>query len=329
VILALPDQFTGVPLGALLVAPPPRVGEGYDLTKAHWLIRDVSFSRVLSARQYLATTRYLRRAPVQRPYLGIGDPKLDQGRVAQLASTATIRGVRATGVTGLPELPETAEELKAVADLLHAPASDVLLREAATKHGFRSKPLGEYDVLHIASHGLLAADLSGLTEPALVLTPVNADDASDDGLLTASEIAHLSLNARVIVLSACNTAKFGLATATSGVQDLQTAFTVAGAPTLLASLWPLDSATARDIVVRFFKEWHAPQSRGAAEALARATRAYLDAADAAHQHPRFWAPFVVLGNGDVRSVPGETMPMLGAAMAMPAPTVEPVPASGR
>ena len=131
------------------------------------------------------------------------------------------------GSTALGERVATGE----YADLLnrfYATATDVLLHEAATEHAFRGKPLGEYDVLHIASHGLLAEDLSGLTEPALVLTPVNAGDAADDGLLTASEIAHLSLNARLVVLSACNTAKLGLATATSGVQDLQTAFTVAG-----------------------------------------------------------------------------------------------------
>ena len=129
-------------------------------------------------------------------------------------------------------------------------------------------------------------------------------------------IRDIALNARLVVLSACNTAKLGLATATSGVQDLQTAFTVAGAPTLLASLWPIDSATARDIVVRFFTEWHSAQGSGAAEALARATRAYLAAADAPHQHPRFWAPFVVLGNGDVRGAPGAVMAMPSAAGGM-------------
>jgi CHAT domain-containing protein len=301
VTVALPDAAAGVPLGALLATAPSRMGEGYDLAKAHWLIRDVDFSRVLSARQYLATTRYLRRAPAPRAYLGIGDPKLDRTHVAPPASAAAVRGVRAVqALTGLGELPETAEELEAVATLLHAPAEDVLLGDAATEWALRQKPLAEYDILHVASHGLLAADLPGLTEPALVLTPMNAEDPSDDGVLTVSEIAQLSLNARLVVLSACNTAKLSMATATSGVQDLQTAFTVAGAPTLLASLWPLDSATARDVVVRFFAEWRTPQGGGAAEALAHATRAYLAAADAPHQHPRFWASFVVLGNGDVR-----------------------------
>ncbi|HLH89628.1 MAG TPA: CHAT domain-containing protein [Xanthobacteraceae bacterium] len=329
VIVMMPEWLSSVPLGALLDAPPPRAAEGYDLAKAHWMIRDLSFSQVLSARQYLATVRYLHRAPAPRAYLAVGDPKLDQARLAQLASTSAFRGVGAvTGLTGLPELPETAEELKAVAALVHAPASDVLLHEAATEQALRSRPLDEYDVLHVATHGLLAADLAGLTEPALVLTPVNPDDASNDGLLTSSEIAQLPLNARLVVLSACNTAKPGIAIVSSGMQDLQTAFTVAGASTVLASLWPIDSPTARDITVRFFAEWRSPQGAGAAEALARATRAYLAAADAPHQHPRFWAPFVVLGNGDVRGAPGEAAATPSAAMAAPA-TGELIPASGR
>jgi CHAT domain-containing protein len=125
-----------------------------------------------------------------------------------------------------------------------------------------------------------------------------------DGLLTASKISRLSLNARLVVLSACNTARYDIAQASLGVQDLQAAFTVAGAPTLLASLWPVESATARKLTIGFFTQWRSPQT-GAADALARATRAFLDTADPAHQHPRFWAPFVVAGNGGVRGAPDQ------------------------
>jgi CHAT domain-containing protein len=140
-------------------------------------------------------------------------------------------------------------------------------------------------------------------EPGLALTPSGiGTSADDDGFLDASEVARLRLNADLVVLSACNTAKFGIANATLGVQDLQTAFTIAGAPTLIASLWPVESVTARDLMVGFVKEWRSPQSAGAADALARATRGYLAAADGPHQHPRFWAPFIVAGNGEVRGV---------------------------
>ena len=302
--VALPTEFTGVPLGALLQEAPPRSGDGYDLAKAHWLIRDFSFALVNSAREFLATTAYLRRPPAPRPYLGIGDPRISKPQVAEAAANGSDGAALPVRLADLGELPDTADELKRVGALLAAPSSDILTGVGATEAAFRAKPPGDYDVIHFATHGLLTEEVPGLTEPALVLTPAGGD-ASGDGLLLASEIFDLSLNARLVVLSACNTARYDIAKASLAAQDLHTAFTVAGVPTLLVSLWPLDSATARDLVVRFFEEWRSPQAAGAADALARATRAYLDGADAPHQHPRFWAPFVVTGNGGVRSVPVE------------------------
>ena len=55
-------------------------------------------------------------------------------------------------------------------------------------------------------HGLIAGELIGLAEPALVLTPPIEASELDDGLLTASEVAQLKLNADWVILSACNTA---------------------------------------------------------------------------------------------------------------------------
>jgi CHAT domain-containing protein len=310
VTIVLPTQLAGLPLGALLQEAPPRSGDGYDLAKAHWLIRDFSFALVNSARELLATTSYLRRPPAPRPYLGIGAPKLAKPQVAQAAQAAP-NGTLGRGaavpirLADLEELPESADELNEVGALLAAPAADILTGAGATEQAFLAKPPGDYDVIHFATHGLITEEVTGLSEPALVLTPSGSGDASRDGLLLASEIFDLSLNARLIVLSACNTARYDVALASLAAQDLHTAFTVAGVPTLLVSLWPLDSTTARDLVVRFFKEWRSPQADGAADALARATRAFLDSADGPHQHPRFWAPFVVAGNGGVRSGPAQ------------------------
>ena len=75
--------------------------------------------------------------------------------------------------------------------------------------------LARYQVVHFATHGLLsgesAAILKARAEPALILTPPQDDDTAaeleeDNGLLTASEVAQLELDADWVVLSACNTA---------------------------------------------------------------------------------------------------------------------------
>ena len=131
-----------------------------------------------------------------------------------------------------------------------------------------------------------------------MLSPVDPGNSSNDGLLSASEITRLSLNARLVVLSACNTAKIDTQAASLGVTDLQAAFSIAGAPALLAALWPVETTTARDLMTGFFQAWRQQTGKSASRALAEATRAYLAHADRTHQHPRFWAPFVVLGYGD-------------------------------
>lgn len=300
VTMALATSLAGIPLGALLAEVPAQNKDGYDLANAKWLIKAFSFSLVVSARQFIAAAEQSRLATaVSRAYLGVGDPALKGASLTQLTGTSVVRGALTVpgSITEFAELPETAEELVGVAALFDANRADILTRERATERAFRARPVSEYDVIHFATHGLLARDIPGLTESALLLTPGNPEDRDDDGLLGASEIERLLLNARLVVLSACNTAKYSVSQATLGVHDLYAAFTVAGVPTVLASLWSVESATARDLVVDFFRDWRPDVSRGAAVSLAGATRRFLAHADIAHQHPRFWAAFVVVGYG--------------------------------
>jgi hypothetical protein len=295
--IAVPEPVAGIPIAALLAEAPPARGEGFDLTRAQWLGRSFSFSSVVSARHWLSTRQGLAHRAPSKPYLGIGDPELAQPqRVAAAGSNVTERsGSQGNGLSDLPPLPETAEELAAAQRVFGA--GDILTGRRASEEAFRSQDLGAYDVIHFATHGLLKGEVDGLTESALVLTPADPADSFNDGLLTAAEIAPLSLNARLVVLSACNTARIDTATASRGAADLQAAFSVAGAPTMLASLWPVETSTARDLVTGFFRVWHQQGQPGVSLALAEATRDYLAHADRAHQHPRFWATFVVLGDG--------------------------------
>jgi hypothetical protein len=286
--VALPDEVSGIPLAALLEEMPPRSGEGFDLARAKWLGNLFSFSTTVSARQFVGSRRAVIHRWSERPYLGIGNPDLSKG----------LRILGARDPLMLAALPETAYELSSVQELLGADRSEVLEGSNATEEAFRSKDLGRYDVVHFATHGLLKGDLSANSESALVLTPVDFNDSFDDGLLTSSEITRLSLNARLIVLSACNTAKIDTNAANIGAVDLQSAFSVAGAPTLLAALWTVETKGAQNLITEFFKSWQQQREKSASEALATAMRAYLKRSDRAHQHPRFWAPFVVLGYGD-------------------------------
>ncbi|MBR1219405.1 CHAT domain-containing protein [Bradyrhizobium sp. U87765 SZCCT0131] len=296
-------EMSGIPLAALLMEEPPARAEGgYDLTAAKWLGKSYSFSVVISARHFLGLKRLAGHQPAPRPYLGVGDPDLAPAAKVALAGADARLTLRASGSPGrlqdLPALPETAEELNVARELFGAAPTDVLTGRDATEKAFVGKDPGAYDIIHFATHGLLKGEVDGLSEPALVLSPVDAKDIANDGLLSASDISRLSLNARLVVLSACNTAKIDTSNASLGVTDLQAAFAVAGTPTMVAALWPVETGTARDLMTGFFQAWQRQPVKSASRALAQATRSYLDHADRAHQHPRFWATFVVMGYGD-------------------------------
>ena len=73
-------------------------------------------------------------------------------------------------------MPETADELLAVARQLGASDSDVRLGAAATLTNVKIASLDQYRVIDFATHGLVAGEVNGLSEPALVLTPARAPD---------------------------------------------------------------------------------------------------------------------------------------------------------
>ena len=176
----------------------------------------------------------------------------------------------------LAPLPDTAAEVCAVARGLGVSAGHLLLSDAATETRLRqldrdTGALSRYRVLHFATHGLVSGELKGLAEPALVLTPPERATPEDDGLLTASEVAELRLDADWVILSACNTAAgagadYGGDEALSG---LARSFFFAGARSLLVSHWPVRSDAAVELTTRALgpdhkQRHHEPQHRPAA-----------------------------------------------------------------
>jgi CHAT domain-containing protein len=234
-------------------------------------------------------------------YLGVGDPVLAQRSAAlpsggQFAARGSVP-VQSGALTTLPELPETSEELERVASQFDASKARILRRDGATEEAFRLQPLSEFDVIHFATHGLIREEQPGLREPALILTPNPDGDALNDGLLTSSQIAALPLRTRLVILSACNSARYQPSVIDSGIQGLSTSFAIAGVPSMIASLWPIESALTRDLMVTTFQA-----ARGGdvaiADALAMAVRKHLDGpAPRPLLHPRFWAALVVVGDG--------------------------------
>jgi CHAT domain-containing protein/tetratricopeptide (TPR) repeat protein len=210
------------------------------------------------------------------------------------AAGAAVFGDAADGsaLKSLVDLPQARVELDALEAAF--PASRVFRGHAATETIVRTSDLTGVDVLVLATHGLMAGELPGLSEPALAFTPGETSSDRDDGLLTASEVTALKLDADWVVLSACNTAA-GDRPGAAGFTGLARAFLFAGAQNVLVSHWPVrDDAAARMTVATI--EASAGGS-SPAQALRTAMLALMDDPSVpGGADPSVWAAFTLVGS---------------------------------
>jgi CHAT domain-containing protein len=195
---------------------------------------------------------------------------------------------------GLPQLPDTADELRAIAKALDVSATDILLGRDATVTAVKRAPLANYRIVYFATHGLVAGDVKGVAEPSLALSVPAQPSDEDDGLLKASEVAQLKLNADWVVLSACNTASSD-GQSSEAISGLGRGFFYAGARSLLLTHWSVESVSAQQLVTETFKRYVAAKSQGRADALRHAQLALMS--NPKYAHPFFWAPYALVGDG--------------------------------
>jgi CHAT domain-containing protein len=309
-IVAPGPVLSNLPFSLLVRASPSDTGSYGD---APWLIRDMAVSQVPSPRAFLSLRQAEKtRVAAPRPFLGLGNPTLtgaaeEQGGASALDTLALScrdASPMAPGLLrALPPLPDTAEEVDKVAQALGGDSSSILLGANADEATLRSKPLDQYRVLYFATHGLLPGELHCQAEPGLVLSPpvVAASSTDMDGLLEASEVAAMRLNADLVVLSACNTAAAGHGRfGGDALEGLADAFFNAGARAVLASHWEIPSAATTMLMTDVFRRYGQDRMRGLAEAL---RQSQLDLTrEPATAHPFNWAAFTLIGVGDADRV---------------------------
>ena len=297
-LLTVPTgPLLSLPLGVLLTKD---VAQGTAYGTMPFLANDVGISVLPS----VAALRDLRavagRSSAPEPFLAFADPAFagDQKDKRSLGTVAnTCRqgaGIDVGLLRTLPRLPESADEVKRIAAALGAKNDALILGADATEQRVRATDLSRYRIITFATHGLLPGELTCQNEPALALVPPAKVAGGDDGLLDASEVATLKLDADWVVLSACNTAGPDGSLGGESLSGLTRAFLYAGARALLVSQWTVASNPTVELTTGMFAAAK-DTTVGKAEALRRSQAALR--AKPATAHPFFWAPFVLVGDG--------------------------------
>jgi CHAT domain-containing protein len=295
--------MTSLPPHVLVTGDP----SGKALKDVDWLIKDhaITVLPTVSSLKLLREGKTAAAAPKpMRGYAAIAySPDGNTGTVdvaSRSVGEVFSGGVAKTNaLQGANALPATGPEVEAVMEVLGGDESDIVTGRAATEAEVKSAKLSDYRVLYFATHGLLAGEVEDLAkvkaEPALLFAVPEKPTPEDDGLLTASEVAQLKLNADWAVLSACNTAAGGKPGA-AALSGLARAFFYAGARSLLVSHWPVDDEATKALMVRLFETVKANPEKRAAEAQQEAMLSIMQ--DPQHPkwaNPAYWAPFILVG----------------------------------
>ncbi len=217
--------------------------------------------------------------------------------------------------SGWSYLPGTKIEAETVFSTLDSAGIETALISGckANEESFKKKA-GDYELIHIATHGFFLADPkevalnpfvqghrsidtepSAMTRSGLLLaganrrwTGQNAIPGIEDGILTAEEISNVNLSTtKLVVLSACETG-LGEIKSNEGVFGLQRAFKLAGAQSLIMSLWKVDDNATMLLMNTFYDNWMKGMPKH--DAFNKA----IDAIREQFKSPYYWAAFVML-----------------------------------
>jgi CHAT domain-containing protein/uncharacterized protein HemY len=236
----------------------------------------------------------------------------------QTRDVEVYRALRDVGVTSsgqsIPRLFASREEAEAIMAVTPAEVGLKAIGFEANKATATGTELGQYRIIHFATHGILDNEHPELS--GLVLSLYDKQGKPQDGFLRLNDIYNLELPAEMVVLSACNTG-LGKDVKGEGLVGLVRAFMYAGTTRVMASLWKVDDEATAELMTYFY---HAMLKEGLspASALRQAQRTMWE--QKRWRSPYYWAAFVLQGeyegkiemSADARLI---TTQQLGAALA--------------
>jgi CHAT domain-containing protein len=247
---------------------------------SHYLVESRIVTYAPSASSFLLLRSRRPRKTIPQGVLAVGGVEYDR---SGLMAAKVARGY---SLDRLTNLPNSEEEARVAAAMLPSSANTLLLGDRATEWAFKNAI--NHRIIHLAVHAV-----ANEVDPDRAGVILLSDPASgEDGFLQASEIVQLPLDADLVVLSACDTA-VGPVEGEEGIATLSKAFLLAGARTVISTLWPLDDNMALYLMREFYAEL--AHGRNVSDALAAAKRKILKTFGQAKIVPYDWAGYSVEG----------------------------------
>lgn len=162
----------------------------------------------------------------------------------------------------------------------------------ATELNFR-KHSKNHDILHLAMHAFINDSLPAFSRFAFAQN--NETTPENDGWLNTADVYNLDLNARLTVLSACNTGSGNLRRG-EGVMSLARGFLYAGCPAIVMTLWEVEDNAGTKIMSSFYQ--NLKKGRSTDEALRLAKLRFLENANPRMAHPHYWLGYVSIGSAN-------------------------------
>ena len=260
-----------MPQGELFLVPFPALlnAQNQPLITQHTILTAPSIQTLDLTRKTAQS-----RPKIDRPALVVGNPTMP--------SISTVIG---DPPRQLSKLPGSEKEAIAIAKQLNTEA----ITGANAKKDAIVQKMQNAGIIHFATHGLLDS-FKGDTPGAIALAP-NGTNQSNDGLLTSGELFDLKLNADLVVLSACDTARGDITG--DGVIGLSRSLFVAGVPSVIASLWKVPDDSTALLMTEFYRNWK-DRKLDKAQALRQAMLTTREK----YPEPLYWAAFTLMGEAE-------------------------------
>jgi CHAT domain-containing protein len=267
-----------------------------------YLGEEIDIQQVTSTRDILSFKRTISNKHIGTAVI-IGNPAytLAQQTTATINHEASSqsRSLSQFANMNVPPLPGTQVEVNRILGILDKQhwKTVVFTKETATEEN--AKTVNNPNLLHIATHGFFIQDPQDSGEPMLRSGLVLAGAVSyfksenkplgEDGILSAYEVTSLNLDStEMIVLSACETG-LGDVAAGEGVYGLQRALKVAGAKSILISMWSVSDLATQELMSLFYENWITTGNKR------EALRAAQQSLRVKYPAPFYWGAFVMVG----------------------------------